>query len=508
MPEHAEDSIYALKNGAVLIANDLDQDLISSLLHGSKTIATTSSGYLADYYTDGVSDDVQIQLAISAVEANGGGTVFLRKGSYSISSSIVISLSKGVNLIGEGWSTVLTAVNSLNDNVIEFNPPSSGVWAKIADFKIDGNGANQTSGNCIYAFGALQCLFDHLWITSPWGNAIHLYQDGNGGTGHHSRITNCLFDQGENSNGGDGRAIRIEANDEVMVMNCDFESNGRSAASEPNHIFDRAGLNHFIGNVFVGGQTGIKIEGSRSRVVGCMFDGCKNHAIRLNGNENVILGNSIFQPGYGSGTAIYDGVWIDNVTHNTVSNNIFITDNTGTRSGINFANGATNNLATQNIFNEQGSGYGTAPIILGTGNKALNNGGVITEVQEADYQRAKNTSGGQLVAGDVVTFKAVAAGNELTTTTTQGDDLVYGIASATIENNAFGLFQTGGKTTSLKVDGTTDIAIGDFLGTFTTAKIGMKAAAGDMAFAIALEAYITNDSSGVLDALLVKPRKI
>ena len=57
-------------------------------------------------------------------------------------------------------------------------------------------------------------------------------------------------------------------------------------------------------------------------------------------------------------------------------------------------------------------------------------------------------------------------------------------------------------------DGTTDIAIGDPLGAFTTAKIAMKAAAGDMAFAVALEAYTTDDSSGVIDALLIVPRKI
>jgi len=65
-----------------------------------------------------------------------------------------------------------------------------------------------------------------------------------------------------------------------------------------------------------------------------------------------------------------------------------------------------------------------------------------------------------------------------------------------------------GKTNLMKVNGTTDIAVGDFLCTFTTAGISAKAAPGDMAFAIALEAYTANDSSGVIDALLISPRKI
>jgi len=120
----------------------------------------------------------------------------------------------------------------------------------------------------------------------------------------------------------------------------------------------------------------------------------------------------------------------------------------------------------------------------------------------------KNTSGVALAVGDIVVLKNVAAGNECTTTTSQGDDLVLGMALGTIANNAFGDVLLEGKTTVLKVDGTADIAVGDFIGTFTTAKIGMKAAVGDMAFAIALEAYATNDSNGVIDAVLIKPRKI
>jgi len=128
----------------------------------------------------------------------------------------------------------------------------------------------------------------------------------------------------------------------------------------------------------------------------------------------------------------------------------------------------------------------------------------------SDYKTkyVKNTSGGDLVAGNLVTLKAVAGGNEITTTTTQGDDLVLGMLAEDIANNGYGMVQTLGKTTLLKVDGTTDIAIGDFIGTFTTAGIGMKCSAGDMAIAIALEAYTTDDSAGVIDALLITPRKI
>lgn len=137
---------------------------------------------------------------------------------------------------------------------------------------------------------------------------------------------------------------------------------------------------------------------------------------------------------------------------------------------------------------------------------------VVTNPKETDKRELvymTNTSGGTLNAGDVVVMKAAAAGSEITTTTTAGDDKVYGMVfDASIANNAAGRVLIRGKTTQLKVDGTTDIAIGDYLTTFTTAKIAAKAAAGDMCFAMALEAYTTNDSNGVIDALLFTPRLI
>ena len=128
--------------------------------------------------------------------------------------------------------------------------------------------------------------------------------------------------------------------------------------------------------------------------------------------------------------------------------------------------------------------------------------------EQMNHEYMTNTSGGDLTAGAVVVYKSVAALNEFTTTTTQGDDKVIGVLAEDIVDTAEGRILTEGKTIFMKVDGTTDIAIGDYLGTFTTAGIGMKAAVGDMAIAIAMEAYTTDDSNGVIDALVIKPKKI
>src|SRR3990167_9094210 len=121
----------------------------------------------------------------------------------------------------------------------------------------------------------------------------------------------------------------------------------------------------------------------------------------------------------------------------------------------------------------------------------------------------KNTSGAQVVAGDILILKAVAAGDEVTTTTIAGDNgLLRGggfMALETIADAAYGRFLRRGFTNALKVNGTTDIAIGDRLTSFTSAGIAKKAAVGDPYFATALEAYATNDSLGVIDAILTEP---
>ncbi|MDD5065232.1 MAG: hypothetical protein PHQ35_10810 [Phycisphaerae bacterium] len=151
--------------------------------------------------------------------------------------------------------------------------------------------------------------------------------------------------------------------------------------------------------------------------------------------------------------------------------------------------------ATQTITDN-----GTATVFINVRTKG--------SIFEKRYYYMKNTDGDAMAAGDLVRLKAVAAGNEVEHTTTGGDDMIFGMAVEAIANNAFGHIQVVGKTTLLKVNGTTDIAIGDFISTYTEAGIGKKASAGDTAIAIALEAYTTDNSSGVIDALLITPRKV
>ena len=120
----------------------------------------------------------------------------------------------------------------------------------------------------------------------------------------------------------------------------------------------------------------------------------------------------------------------------------------------------------------------------------------------------RNSSGGTINAGDVVVWDPATGEDRVTTTTTGGNQKVIGMAAESISNGQNGWIKTEGKTKLLKVNGTADIAVGDFISTYTTAGIGKKATSGETAFAIALEAYTTDDNNGVIDALLIPPRTV
>ncbi|NTW31765.1 MAG: hypothetical protein HGB12_03935 [Bacteroidetes bacterium] len=221
--------------------------------------------------------------------------------------------------------------------------------------------------------------------------------------------------------------------------------------------------------------------------------------IYCTGTENHIHNNKISMI-VNSGASAFNnyGIQITGDKNTVANNGIYSNQSFGT--GIIIS--SNNNVVTENII----TNFGTKISDSGTGTTLKDNQGSITE--EKNYVKMKNTSGSGLVAGNIVVFKSVAGGNEVTTTTTKGDSKVFGVVSESIADAASGLVQIFGKTTVLKANGTTDIAIGDFLTAYTTSGIACKAGAGDMAFAIALEAYATDDNSGVIDALLISPRTI
>jgi len=250
--------------------------------------------------------------------------------------------------------------------------------------------------------------------------------------------------------------------------------------------------------------TGLFLDiGHYDVVRNCVIEGCHRHGIYgCSTTQALITGNTI--KNNAQTNPLDSGIYLHSALRVKIEGNSIVDDQSVPTQnyGIDINHSSdTNHLIVGNVIRGNVSG----PITdVGKGTVMKGNSGI----RDRGSEYLQNTSGRALALGDVVVLKAVASGQEVDTTTAQGDDKVYGMVEETIANGDFGYIQTIGETAHLKVNGTVNIGVGDLLGTYTDAGIARQAAAGDMAFAIAREAYTGADSNGVIDAELITPRKL
>ncbi len=460
----------------------------------------------ADYVCTGTSalggDEITINTALAAADI-----VVLMPGAYWVNNVVAqtyaVLLASGQTLKGCGPSTVIKIHDAHDDTLFMFR--NSDIAAgnnriNILNLKADGNRVTQGAGS-MYGIQMTKVGVDStklgVRIECCWVENFRTYGIG---------LTECYNSMIL------GNFIRYVSRGIVMNTSCDnmIMSNHCSACSNDGIHLETAVTkrNQVIGNhCHSNGTYGLYITGSLNNILGnhCYLN--QQSGMRLDhADDNLVEGNICTENSQEMSS--YYNIELADSDRNLIQGNTCRKGALANKPiyGIAIASSACDkNIVRSNDLRDAGN---TANLYdAGTCTKVKDNEGT-TPDQDKDYIYAKNTSGGALAAGDVVILKAVAAGNEVTTTVTGGDKKVYGMAAEIIANTAWGLVQVMGKTVLLKVDGTADIAIGDFLSTFTTAKIAKKASAGDMAFAIALEAYATDNSLGVIDALLISPRMV
>lgn len=431
---------------------------------------------------------------------------------------------------GQAFIDVNQAVFTLSgDNVsidnVSMNMDGNGQLA------ISGAGAVLTNISMTYGLNTLD---------RPNAHAIYL-------TGHRAKVSN--FDYKQNTAFASGASsyaiLRFEYGDFPTLVNSTFDS-GDKGFNTNGMVYIQGTRKGTVANcnfysTFGGTQVNLN-AGSFTVITNCVFENGgsgASYAISTNSSTNVeisncIIKNSVRGISVGNNSTV-TGNYIQTVdfgyciydigTYSTITGNIFTTVSGGTSANaIRMAATLTNTVIANNVFSNIGGGlngnYGGYIFKNNTFDTVVNPVGtpqILAEVDNSlgayDSQNRimryfKNTSGGSLAVGDAVILKSVAANNEITTTTTAGDSKIWGIvATSSIANNAAGYVITSG-TTNAKVNGTTDIAIGDFLSAFTAAGILQKASAGQTAIAIALAAYTTDDSSGVISVRVISPRLI
>lgn len=423
-----------------------------------------------------------IQEAINVLNNAGGGTVQLQSGTYTLTADL--TLSDGIHLVGTG----------IDSTIIEF---SGGAYGVIAV---------GTSGN----------------ILTNWSVENLTIQNSNNTAGIEIDYADYWSIENVKVYSCDQYGIQVSRSRHFSIRHSQVISNTQSGLLITKTASDsRTTLYGVIENVVAesNGLNGFKIDnGGTSRIyyikmIGCSAlsntdDGFDLTGSAIGGETTLVCCNSTSN---GS-----DGYILASPSNNLIG--CFAGSNTGyglnvTHSGnqiigcsfsSNNSNNAQVNMGAKSTF----VGNSSEQMIEADSGSRMWANESARLANESVVMKMLNSSGGSVGIGDVLVYANSTSGNGFTTTTTVGDDAVCGMALGTITNGNYGDVLMQGSTVSLKVNGTTDIAVGDFLCTYSSAGIAQKAAAGDMAFARACEAYTTNDSSGVINALLITPRKL
>jgi len=564
----------------------------------------------ADATCDGTADDVEIQAALTAVAADGGGTVTLSPGNFAVST--VLLIDDNVTLAGQGNATILTYGAHAADatpvicNVDHAAGTNTGIV--LRDFKIDGNAPNQVGWDTTYGEpsignrGAVHFRYVNdfkvlnLYVYQPYCAGIEMERCTYGvvrgnrvvdsmddGIGINILCNNITVDDNHITDcaktalygGPSGVEVQDTASRITVANNAIYQSgtvNITSGIQVNDHFGDASHAVSITGNVLSSAADaalfyGVALVGNADHpvynisVTGNTFliAGASHRAITMAYAKSVtVTGNTVYSTGANYGlraSTLASNVTISNnvfdgsaasygisaaqpgvYTNWVISENQFVNESMNTAISISSATSTyTNWLVRGNIFTGPNFAFRHNSDATVTNFRVVDNhivpdsyiayddkvtagdrqpagwevrgnsgGSALTQAFISNsFETIRNTSGGALTAGMIVVLKDDADGWEITTTTTPGDDKVVGVvADASIANNAFGRVQTTGKTVTLKVNGTQDIAIGDWLTTSGTAGVCEKAGGNRARCAIALEAYTGNDNNGVIDALI------
>jgi parallel beta-helix repeat protein len=321
----------------------------------SKVVATDESG---DYQCDGTDDDVQIQAAIDAVEVAGGGTVFVRAGTYVLGAGLVID-SANVTLQGEGAGATIIQAKSELANATDIITVS-GSLCSLEKFTLDGNKANQTTKDhggvkmsgatskiidievknvsnnsgfypAVYCLAGINGYIDKLYThdnesygvylsgsADRWQiNSIQSISNGNIGiylAGDYTNVVNCL----SKSNTGQGFWCANWGN---HMTNCVSEDNSADGfwidTNEVSLVNCRS-----TGN----GADGITATGVRGKIISCFLDNNSDHGIILSGADNFIVSGNVISANGGSNGLSADNTFsgihlVSTATRNVVSGN-------------------------------------------------------------------------------------------------------------------------------------------------------------------------------------------
>lgn len=312
----------------------------------SYVVSNDSTG---DYNCDGTADDVEIQQAIDQANTDGGGVVFIKEGTYTITNEIVVKTN--VILQGAGWGTIITVGTTNLDELINF----SGSYAVVRELSVDGNAETNTNGLNGITVNGSQNKVENCFVHDIGKNGILTY------TGSYNTIFNCEV----------ARCARRAVGDNILVYNHDNKVIGCTAydnydasgncfgvysnadANYENTISDCiAYLTGTWGSTLI---NGFNLEGCKKLVLSnCMAHDCQNGIyVSDPGASNpteIVINNCILNSNNTHGINIDEGAEIS-------ISNCQMNDNTDR--GLNLGGGGTiTDLQVTNCLIANNGSYG------------------------------------------------------------------------------------------------------------------------------------------------------
>jgi len=298
-----------------MAASGTDKNITAAALLTTTTVAPATG--------NAATDTANINAAITTWITLGRGILQFQEGLYVTSGGHGVGGgSPGAGAIrGTGWNSEIQLANGANAYIFDFGTGGSPQYTpglRMSDLYLNCNGANQTAtSGGIYARGAVWCLFDHLWIDTPLESAIHFYQDGLGGYGHHNIVRNCKISSGTVITGQYG--VWLDHSDENLIVGNTIQAIGNPAVQTyPTGIYDVSGLQTITQNQDVTG-TGIYTggPGGTTRIVNNIMDGTYSASGQIYAGSPgaMIANNYCYNIGYGQATTrVTASSWITPAT--------------------------------------------------------------------------------------------------------------------------------------------------------------------------------------------------
>lgn len=315
----------------------------------------------ADYVCDGVSDQTEINSALTALGVVGGKVVLL-EGTFNVTGAI--NVPSNCTLEGQGNGTVLQIPNAQNAtfNVIQNSDRTNGnTGIFIANLKIEGNKANNTAGTQIGVLfqRATLSTIQNVIIQNMRNQGIQFYSADNnmivGNTVQMNAYGIFCVTAGNNNNTIMGNTIKSNTNEGISISIGDkniiadniVQTNGSGGIDAGNSNYNVITGNRCEGNTLYG----IKVSGDYNSVTG--------NVCQTNGSDGIYMSSSNFNVLSGSICQANNrhGIYLSDSSNNTIIGNSLIENSQithNTNDNIILA-GASNNNNVQSNTCRQGA---------------------------------------------------------------------------------------------------------------------------------------------------------